>query len=193
MGKTTYAGINHQVILDHFTSKEREIIHKTLSKQFYITNGGTTLSIGKSTYRYCFLKFPDDKIQLWGITSEIIVLFSPFQNFEPRSLDAFDRIYEEHSGYRLDKICVFVISEDRGLLEKLEGIVKSNKESRVIAPFTYDELESQRDLAFFRKRIEKFFFERDLFDVDSALKKDLYFFGREQLCHKLVDKLSFPR
>jgi hypothetical protein len=40
----------------------------------------------------------------------------------------------------------------------------------------------------YRDRIKKYFFERNLFDFDSPLKKDLYFFGREDICQALVDK-----
>jgi predicted AAA+ superfamily ATPase len=34
------------------------------------------------------------------------------------------------------------------------------------------------------------FYDRDLFDITSPLRKDLYFFGRTDLINKLVDRHS---
>ncbi len=60
--------------------------------------------------------------------------------------------------------------------------------TRIITPFTYSELACIKSGDFYRDRIKKYFFERNLFDFDSPLKKDLYFFGREDICQTLTDK-----
>ncbi|MEE4372671.1 ATP-binding protein [Pseudomonas alliivorans] len=182
-----YSGLNPKAKLTSFPSDEASIV-SNLAKEFYVTTGSKTLIIRNSKYRYFFLKFPDDKASSFGAKDEIIVLLSPFENFEPRTLDAIEEIQDLNPGYRLDKICAFVISKDEEFLTILNRTIKTHKESRLIIPFTYDELSAPQSSDFFRQRIKDYFFERNLFDFDSPLKKDLYFFGREDTCQNIIDK-----
>lgn len=182
-----YAGINPRARVDLFPDDERAIV-RTLAHEFYITTGCKSLSIGQSEYRYFFLKLPDDKAASFGPKDEIIVLFSPFPNFEPRTLDAIEKIQSENSGFRLDKICAFVISQDNDFLSKLDRTLKTQKESRLIIPFSYQEFQQQKNAEFYRARIKTYFFERNLYDFDSPLRKDLYFFGRDEICQNIIDK-----
>lgn len=184
-----YAGINPRATrhVKRFAETERKIV-ENLAKHFYVTAGRHDLTIGQSDYRYFFLKFTDSFTETFGTADELIVLFSPFSRFEPRTLDAIERVQATHPGYRLDKISAFVISLDDDFVEKVDGLIKSEKETRIITPFTYSELAANCDEHFFRERIKKYYFERNLFDFDSPLRKDLYFFGREDVCQKLIDK-----
>lgn len=182
-----FAGMNPKAKLATFPQDEQTIV-ENLSKEFYITTGAKTLRIGKSEYRYFFLKLPDDKASAFGVRDEIIVLLSPFENFEPRTLDAIEKIQDQNLGFRLDKICAFVISKDNSFLSILDRTIRSHKESRLVTPFTYNELSSSQDSFFYRQRIKQYFFERNLFDFDSPLRKDLYFFGREDICQSIIDK-----
>jgi hypothetical protein len=144
-----FSGINPRARIERLPYEEK-IIVKNLAKEFYITMGCKDLHIGQSEYRYIFLKLPDSKRALYGVQNEIMVLFSPFENFEPRTLDAIERIQEENQGYRLDKICAFVISKDNSFAEKIDRTIKSTKESRIITPFTYDELSISQESNFYR-------------------------------------------
>lgn len=182
-----YPGIHPRALVKNLPSDEQVIV-ETLSTDFYITGGFNEINMGNSTYRYFFLKFPDDKAAAFGVKDEVIVLLSPFTNFEPRTLDAIEKIQETNPGYRLDKISAFLISNDINLIEKLSRTIKTQKESRLITPFTYKELSEKKTTTFFRQRIKEFFFERNLYDFDSPLRKDLYFFGRDDLCQSLIDK-----
>lgn len=182
-----YPGINPRALINLLPSEEQTIV-VNLSADFYITGGFNKILMNQSTYWYFFLKFPDDKAAAFGVKDEVIVLLSPFHNFEPRTLDAIEKIQEENPGYRLDKISAFVISKDNDFIDKITRTIKSQKESRLITPFTYSELLSAKTTSFFRQRIKTFFFERNLFDFDSPLRKDLYFFGRDDLCQSLIDK-----
>jgi len=182
-----YPGINPRARIDLFSKREQEIVNH-LSKEFYITTGCKTLNIGQSVYRYFFIKFPDDKATSFGAKDELIALFSPFANFEPRTLDAIEKIQSENNGFRLDKICAFVFSDDSGFIEKLDKTIKSQKESRLIIPFCYHEITPEKDSKFYRSRIKSYFFERNLYDFDNPLRTDIYFFGRDELCQGLIDK-----
>lgn len=184
---TVYPGINPKAQISNLPPEE-EAIARTLSTDFYITGGFNEVAIGTSRYRYFFLRFPDEKATAYGIRDEIIVLLSPFENFEPRTLDAIEMIQEDNSGFRLDKISAFVVSKDCNFIEKLNKTIKTQKECRLITPFTYLELQSKKNSDFYRQRIKQFFFERNLYDFDSPLRRDLYFFGRDDLCQSLIDK-----
>ncbi|MDN2707972.1 ATP-binding protein [Janthinobacterium sp. SUN118] len=185
--KDVFHGINPAARLENFTADEYKIVNN-LSRHFYVTTGCKEIKIGKSQYRYFFLKFTTAKAMTYGLNDEIIVLFSPFENFEPRTLDAIEEIQEKNSGFRLDKICAFVISKDEKFIDKIDRTIKSHKESRIVTPFTYLELSIDRNDDFYRERIKKYFFERNLFDFDSPLRKDLYFFGRDNICLSIIDK-----
>ena len=182
-----YPGLYHKAKLESFPPDEGVIV-SNLAKEFYVTTGSKTLTIRNSKYRYFFLKFPDDKAASFGAKDEIIVLLSPFENFEPRTLDAIEEIQDQNQGYRLDKICAFVVSKDKDFLKILNKTIKTHKESRLVIPFTYDELSKPQLSSFYRQRIKDYFFERNLYDFDSPLKKDLYFFGREDTCQNIIDK-----
>jgi len=184
---TVYPGINPRALVNNLP-REEQAIARALSTDFYITGGFKSVSIGNSEYRYFFLRFPDDKANAYGLRDEIIVLLSPFENFEPRTLDAIEKIQDENPGFRLDKISAFVISKDGDFIEKLNKTIKTQKECRLITPFTYEELQSSKDSNFYRQRIKQFFFERNLYDFDSPLRRDLFFFGRDDLCQSLIDK-----
>lgn len=185
--KTTNAGRNPRANFQHFDSFEYEII-KSLSKSFYITNGGGIININISKYKYCLLKLTSDQTKVFGDLNEIIVLFSPFENFEPRTLDAIDVIHKRFSEFRLDKICTIVLSKDPLFEGKLQSLFKINQESRVVIPFSYNEINASTPKEFFTSRITKYYFSRDLFDFESPLRQDFYFFGRDGLSHSLIDR-----
>ncbi|EPS1794614.1 hypothetical protein ACSJL2_001318 [Serratia sarumanii] len=184
-----HPGINPRAQINNFSFEERKIA-RAFEAEFYITGGFDNLKLGQSEYRYFFIKFPEEKSALFGVRDEIIVLLSPFENFEPRTLDAIEKIQEKNSGFRLDKICAFVISKDGNFIEKLNSTIKTQKECRIITPFTYQELGVKQSSDFFRRRIKEYFFERNLYDFDSPLRKDLYFFGRDEICQNIIDKHS---
>ncbi|MDD2367754.1 MAG: hypothetical protein PHQ90_00545 [Sulfuricurvum sp.] len=172
--------------MKEFCSPDEYKILNQLGQEFYISTL-KYIRIGSSTYNYAFIKFPDLKSKVFGIENEMIFLLSGFENFEPRTIDAIENILNENSGFRLDKICTFIASNDIDFISKIDTLIQSNNESSVIIPFTYHELLSQQNSNFFIERIKKYFFERNLFDFESPLRKDTYFFARENICHELVD------
>ena len=182
------SGINPSVQLNHFTEDEIKIIKK-LSSELYITNGGSTLSLGaKSTYRYFLIKPTDIYVELFNIEKEVVVCFSDYEDFQPRTLDAFESAMSKFQDLRLEKIVAVLISKDDGIESKISDILKNDPEYQVIVPFSYSELLSCSDSYFVRNRFKRYFYNRDLFSFQSPLKTDLYFFGRTDLIHKIVNR-----
>lgn len=181
-------GINPQMIDSHFTPYEKSIIQK-LSKEWYVTSGGGIIELGnKSKYKYFLVKPTNAFQELFNIEREIIVVFSDYENFEPRTLDAFDRAASMIQELRAEKICSILISNDARVEIKVKELIKSDPEYQVIVPFTYRELHESYNSYFITNRFKEYFYSRDLFAFQSPLKKDLYFFGRTDLVHKLVNR-----
>ena len=185
----TYSGIHPKVKLIGFSEEERDII-KTLSQTFYVTNGGSKIELGvNSEYRYCLIKPTDYFSEQFNLTREIVAIFSNYENFEPRTLDAISEVYhrnEQH--FRIDKMCSIIISKDNKIEEGIHNILKSDVEMQVIIPFSYSELRGGECKNLIIKRFKDYFYERDLFAFESPLRKDIYFFGRREYVHELINR-----
>ena len=184
-----YPGIHPKVSLTRFPVEERNIIN-TLSHTFYVTNVGTKIELGvNSEYRYCLIKPTDYFSEQFNLKREIVAIFSNYENFEPRTLDAIAEVYRQNKQhFRIDKICSIIISKDNKIEEEIHHILKSDIEMQVIIPFSYSELRGGDCTNLIIKRFKDYFYERDLFAFESPLKKDIYFFGRREYVHELINR-----
>lgn len=183
-----YPGFNPLLKLKHFKGEEKEIIGK-FGKEWYVTNGGEEFKLGaKSKYRYFLIKPINIYQEMFNLEREIVVIFSPYGRFEPRTLDAIDYVIRKHQNLRLEQICSIIISQDDYIEDHLQEILKSDKESQVVIPFSYSELININDSFFIRNRFKKYFYTRDLFAFEGPLKRDLYFFGRNDIINKIVNR-----
>lgn len=182
-------GFNPAVRLDRFPPEERGILER-VSKDWYITNGGGEIALSPSSvYRYVLIKPVDMFQEMFNIDRELVALFSPYDNFEPRTLDAIAAATARHQALRIERICSVLVSRDPDIEHKLRELLKNDQEAQIVVPFTYAELQgSIGDTFFFRNRFIRHFYSRDLFASESPLKKDLYFFGRTDLVHSLVNR-----
>lgn len=181
----TKPGLISPEILKIFDKEECEIINRFSQRDWYVTRA-EEVPIASSTYKIVLLK-PTDKIsQCFNIYRELVVVFSPYETFEPRSIDAIE--YLNIQELRLEEICSIVISKDESVEVKINRILKSNQESRIIIPFSYKELLDNTDNEYVVNKFRTHFYCRDLFGIQDPLKKDLYFFGRKELIHDIVNK-----
>ena len=182
------SGIHPSVNLNKFASDEMKIIDKFKS-EWYVTHGGEEIKLGsKSTYRYFLIKPVNNYQEMFNLEREIIVIFSPYAFFEPRTLDAIDYVTERYQSLRLEKVCSIIISRDEQIEDKLKELLKNDQESQILIPFNYKELLENHDPYFIRNRFKKHFYTRDLFAFEAPLRKDLYFFGRNDLVNKIVNR-----
>ncbi|MFC1643922.1 hypothetical protein ACFL5C_01170, partial [Candidatus Omnitrophota bacterium] len=182
-----FAGMRRGVFLNHFDKDELEIL-KRLSTELFITNGGGIAKLIKSEYKYFLIKPTDLFREMFNLEREIIVIFSPYESFEPRTLDAIECAYKKYQQLRIDKICSVVISKDDLIESKLKDLLKSDQEAQIVIPFSYKELLERRDPYFLRNRFKSHFYTRDLFAFEAPLKKELYFFGRNDIVHYIVNR-----
>lgn len=185
----TYPGIHPMVSLASFSEEERNIV-KTLGKVFYVTNSGDKIVLGSSSeYRYCLVKPTDFFCEQFNLRREIIVIFSEYVHFEPRTFDAISEVYKRNTQhFRIDRICSVIISKDNAVEEEVHHILNNDTEMQVVIPFRYSELQGGERRNLITKRFKDYFYERDLFAFESPLKKDIYFFGRREYVHELISR-----
>lgn len=184
-----WPGINPQAALTHFDEQERQIVAR-FAKDWYVTNGGGEFSLSPtSTYRYALIKPTDIFQEMFNIDREMVLLFSPYENFEPRTLDAIAKATARHQALRIERICSVLVSKDPDVTRKLKDLLKNDQEAQIVIPFAYGEVcLGESDPYFFRNRFIEHFYARDLFASESPLRKDLYFFGRTDLVHSLINR-----
>lgn len=176
----TNPGFHKQFHIDRFPSREKSILHK-LKAWWYLTNSGQDVVLGANARMSYFLMRPVTSFaEMFNLDREIICVFSPYPNFEPRTLDAFDAAQRKFEGLRTETVCRVLISDDPKVEEKIDNLLKNDPEQPIVIPFTYRELESCNEYLI-RNRFRAHFYTRDLFGFLSPLKRDLYFFGRSEL------------
>ncbi|MFT3895473.1 MAG: hypothetical protein QM730_27940 [Anaerolineales bacterium] len=179
-------GMLRDLSINGFGSAEQRIIRK-LTQIWFVTFARQT-QFKNSDFVFCFCKPTDDLIHRFHLSREVLVVFTPYNSFEPRVLDFVDKTIGEFQN-RLDKLCVILISRDNEIRTKIIRIGQQDKELRIIVPFSYSELDSSlNSVGIVISRLKEFFYERDLFAFDSPLKNDNYFFGRSQTIQHLYGK-----
>jgi len=174
-------------LINGFKDEEQKIL-KRLSAEWYITNSGDEFTIGLSQYRYFLMKPTSIFSEMFNIEREIVCVFSSYESFEPRTLDAFEYAVSQFPNLRIENVCRVLISKDDKTEEKITSLLKVDPEQPIVIPFSYSELLQQYDDYFVRNRFRKHFYSRDLFSFLSPLKKDLYFFGRSELIQDIVNR-----
>ncbi len=190
MSSHTFPGIHPSFKMDEFPPAEQRVLQR-LSRLFHLTSY-SKIQIGKgSKYRYALIKPSTDISGMVHSEREIILLFSDYPEFQPRTLDAFDRIIDEISDkYRVEKVVRILVSGDSQLSTKLRSLFKTTPDSPVVVPFHYDEAGSKLSDQSFFDRFSEFTFSRDLFSISSPLRRDIYFYGRSNLINEIMAKIA---
>lgn len=181
-------GIHPDINLDAFSGPEQQIINTTFSKFWYITNA-KTISHQNNNFKFLLLKPSQDFQHKFNLTRELVLIFSPHSSFDTRSIEAIDIVNKIYPEPRLEEICSIIVSSDSDIEEKLKDILKQSEESKIIIPFTYAELiANSRNNNYLENKFRREFYSRDLFGFRDALTKDLYFFGRRDFVHRIVNR-----
>lgn len=191
LNSITRPGLNKHCKLTNYTEEERKIID-CLKRVFYVThtNEGNYIEVSEtSKYKYCLIKPVGQFIQQFNIEREILVVFSEFESFEPRTLDAISYVYDRLPLLRIDRSCAVLISKDKDIADRVTTLLKSDVNMMSIVPVSYDNvIERGKGSNYFLNLFRKYFYERDLFDFDQAISNDLFFFGRRDYVNELYNR-----
>lgn len=182
-------GINPRVVLERFNEDEQQIIEQ-LSRIFYITNSGEQFYLGNSTYRYCLAKPTEFFETMFHLNREIVIIFSDYIEFEPRSLDAAAFVLEKvGSKLRLERGCHILISGDSCIETKISELFKDTNLNSIIIPFSYYEFVHKKVTEkIVQDRFRKHLFDVDLFYESRPIENDIFFFGRRDYVHDIANK-----
>lgn len=181
----TRPGINDKAMTEKLSPEDLRIVDLLSRKYWYVTRIEQH-TYGTNSCHVVFMKPVEYVTQNFNIRRELILIMSPYSTFEPRTLDVLDTLDVQQ--LRLEEICCIIVSHDPNIENVIRQYQKSNKESRVFVPFFYEELQIDENDEFVINRMRTYFYARDLFGIQDALKKELYFFGRGELIQELVNK-----
>lgn len=141
-------------------------------------------------YAY-ILKAEDFMKEAFGFEKDILLMYSPYEHMEPRSIQAMDELFHLYPFRgRVDTLNCFLLSDD----ENVETWVKESAYSenvRIIIPFSKNEVVSNRnDQWYVRNKLRKYFFGLDLFNYTLPLNDDTYFFGRQQIVSRYINSIK---
>lgn len=182
-------GINPSVRFDHLNEREKAIL-LNLAKFLYVTSGGEEFRLNKSTFKYSLVKPTEFYRRTFHFSREIVVVFSDYVNFEPRSFDAASYVYSRMpEKLRIERGCFILVCHDNRVEEKLVYVLRDTNLNLIVIPFTYEELLSDNiDAQFLENRFKKYLFDVDLFAVSDPIEEDIFFFGRRDFVNDIVAK-----
>lgn len=144
----------------------------------------------KSTYCFNFLQPSETYRESFNMFNEVLMLFSPFNFYDDRAMDYADKLFMDYSN-RLDPVVVILISKDSNINEIIKINNATNNETRIVVPFSYEEVLNENfNEKVLQRRLREYFYQRDLFAMESPLKSDNYFYGRTNIVHNFFDKYS---
>lgn len=187
--KRTTPGIHKSfdIFSGRFSQIERTML-LNLSENWFLTYSGETVQIKNSSYDYFLMRPIHSTSVMFNFNWEVVCILSPYKEFFELSLDVFDVLKKKGLKNRHEDICIFVFSADSQIENKIRSISHKQKERPIIIPFTYEEMARNNSIDFVHNRIRKYFYSRDLFDFSSPLKDELYFFARDQVVQKHIQK-----
>ncbi|WP_157139830.1 ATP-binding protein [Roseibium aggregatum] len=191
MAIEVYPGRHPNFDITNFEPLQQRVLRR-MEKMFHLTRGGEiTVGNQKSHYRYALVKPCGNMRGILHTDREVLVVFSSYAEFQPRSIDAFDHILEQSSeDFRIEKVARILISGDVNIGKKLRVLFESRPDAPVVIPYHYTEFSLGTSDADIVTRVREFTFSRDLFSMSSPLRSELYFYGRSNIINEITSKLA---
>src|SRR5947209_6603870 len=127
----TFPGIYPNFSQVNFSDRHKVAIQR-LAKYFFITTPLDVVEVGKSAHRGFLMRPADGISTILNVDREIVVLFADYDNFDSRSLAAFDKVYSRFSDERLDKTIRILISKDNEITDKIRHFLHQEPEYPII-------------------------------------------------------------
>jgi AAA+ ATPase superfamily predicted ATPase len=159
---------------------------RRLSEYFYISRSFKPINVGNSTYYGALIRPTSDTSVFINTERELLTVFSKYQTFEIRTLDAFSEFYQLVDESRIDPNLRFLITGGEGVEDGIRHYLAQNPEYPIVVPITLSKLTTAHGdplLAAVRKN----FLIRDLFAYQAPLRQELFFFGRDAIVNAVLD------
>ena len=176
------SGANGRPINVKGEAKAQKAVHALA--QFGLISFSREQAFKSSTYSIHFIKPVAKLKQSYNLGEEVLILCcnDSLTHFKSRTKDFIDYLLGPQSEYRnrLDKITCFLVDDCDNIEELIKRDRIENPDTRLIIPFSYQELSEKIDSDFLQNRMRTFLYERDLFGVASPLRDDNLFFGKDR-------------
>ncbi len=181
----TFPGFHAAVDMALYPELVREGIRK-IASQFYVTRSFRPISVGNSTY-YAVLARPNDDFSVYINTDrEILVVFSEYNTFEIRTLEAYNQFYDLLESARTDKSLRFLVSLDSRIESIIRHYLDQNPEYPIIIPLTFNNLINGGNASLLNA-VRRNYLLRDLFGYQNPLREETFFFGRQVVVNSVLD------
>lgn len=125
--------------------------------------------------------------ELLGLEREFLVVYSPFSDFQARTISLHDEIAAENQ-VRLDPLGSMIIGDADSTYDAVQEYLIRDPERPPIVAISKAQLLTLRDADAIRKVFVQQLFRRDLFAIESPIRSDTLFFGRLAIVSELVDR-----
>jgi hypothetical protein len=181
----TTPGINPNFELNTFTMAERQAIMR-LAQHFYVTRAARPTQIGNSDYRAFLMRPTEAMSTALNVEREIIVMFADYETFEARTLQAFNKINEQFDDIRVDRSLRILVSGDSNIQNIIRHYLLQDPEYPIVVPLKFTDFRSPSE-DFIYNAIRQNYLIRDLFEYQSPLRQEYFFFGRRKLVDNVID------
>lgn len=155
----------------------------TLS-QFGLITFSRVIRFKSSEYVIHFFKPTDNMRSMYSLGNELLIVCCPdgMNEFKSRTKDFIDYMLVTNTEFknRLDKVTCFLIDGDMHVTQKVKDDRTENPDSRLIVPFSLDELQENFTEDVLNNRLREFLYEKDLFGIAVPLQNDTLFFGKDR-------------
>ena len=181
----TRPGLHPHLRLDSYPHPVVNAVH-SLANAFYVTRSFPAEDIGNSQY-WAVLMRPTEEFSVYvNADRELLVVFAQYENFEIRTLEAYDEFYTQLESKRIDKSIRFLVSADIEIESKIRHYLNQYPEYPIIIPMTFRQASSPTGNAAL-EAIRRNYLLRDLFGYQNPLREETFFFGRQHVVNSVLD------
>jgi len=174
---------------DYYFSEDVENLLKPLLNSFDVTYMNR-YDLGKSTWLYFFLKPERHMKDSFGFDRELLCAFFDYTELHSRNFEQINDILLKNR-VRLDQmVCIFISKVDTAD-ETIKEFSLQDPERICFIPFSENFLLKKKpDAVELRNHFQEHLFKRDLFAIESPIRTERYFFGREDLVIQFIDRIK---
>lgn len=177
-------------VQEHFPKDSRlEVVLRYFLPAFDVTYTSISRYRKSTTHtKYVFMKPEQPFKEGFGFEREILCIFSEKDDFQAKDAEIVDIIYNENKA-RVDPFVCILLSECDEINEKIDKLTYKDPDNICIVPFSIPWLlKNKPQISDIRTIFQNYMYARDLFSFESPIKKDISFFGREDILLLFIDR-----
>lgn len=124
-----------------------------------------------------------------GFEREVLLVYAPYSSFQARTINLHDAVFEEDR-VRLDPMGSIIITDDPNTREKVNAHVQGDPDRAPVVSLSADQARAVVDADDIRRLLADQLYARDLFALESPLRSETTFFGREAIVSQLLDRFK---